>query len=163
MGTTASKHPATQVREDCFVCKERFSDLTVNPGRAIREEHHVFPQASGGTDGPTVSVCLHHHDLLHKIATRMQADKEYGDLIRTEPRNNLQPLLYLADCAARAQVMMANDPNKLVKVQLVLGARHRQMLDKLKHTLPGKSKSRDAVFLMALELLYQKQFPLKRK
>lgn len=160
MGTTATNHPLTQVREDCFVCHQRFSDLQVNPGPAIREEHHVIPQAYGGVDGPTVSVCLHHHDLLHKVAERIAANKPIGDLVGNEAMEYLNPLLFLARKVAEAKIMMKNDPNKRVQVTLDLDGRYKEMVEKLKPTLPGKSKSREAVFLYALELLYKKQFPL---
>lgn len=161
MGTTATNHPMTQVREDCFVCMERFSDVA-NPGTAIREEHHVIPQAAGGTDGPTVSVCLHHHDLLHKIATRMYRKLDWQDLIVREPVGILQRLAFLAQKAADAQTLTANDPNKRVKVLLSLGAKHKAMLDRLKGTIPGKSQSREAIIIYALERLYQQQFPIRR-
>lgn len=34
------------------------------------QEHHVVPTAYGGGDGPTVTLCPTHHDLLHETSFR---------------------------------------------------------------------------------------------
>lgn len=43
-------------------------------------EHHVTPQACGGTNGPTVMLCAEHHNMIHmaaiKICTAIRNGKE---------------------------------------------------------------------------------------
>jgi hypothetical protein len=56
----------------CFVCSEPAS---IN-------EHHVVPQAKGGTDGPTVDLCANCHTRVHSIAKSMVAGKKAASYLQ---------------------------------------------------------------------------------
>jgi hypothetical protein len=49
----------------CFVCGEP----------ASLNEHHIIPQAKGGTEGPTVDLCANCHSRIHSSARAMLRGK----------------------------------------------------------------------------------------
>jgi hypothetical protein len=140
----------------CWVCGARFSDANP-PGPANREEHHIIPRQAGGTDGPQVSLCDVHHTKLHKIANRLSSKKPYFELLFGESDPNKKKLLWLASRVYMAFQAVANDPNKLKMVVLTLDSNKQKMLDQLKHVYP-KAKSREAIYDLALQQLYQRHF-----
>jgi hypothetical protein len=140
----------------CWVCDERFSDA-VPPGPLNREEHHIIPRQAGGEDGPQVSLCDGHHSKLHKIASRMSANKPYFDLIHGEPQAYHQKLLWLAVKVRDAFAATADDPNKKRMVVMTLDQTRVKQLDRLRKVYPS-ARSREAMYNLALEMLYRKHF-----
>lgn len=149
-----SNHPSSIVLDHCWICSAKF---TGNGGSAVREDHHVVPRAFGGVDGPTVTLCENHHGKLHRIAVALKAGKPYFENLQHEDIYKVKKLLYLANQVYNAELVMRNDPNKAASVMMTLNARHRGMVDSVKKIYP-QAKSREAVFLLALEALYSKHF-----
>ncbi len=140
----------------CWVCQIRFTS-SVPPGPAQREDHHVIPQAYGGTDGPTVSICETHHAAVHRIATALKASKPYHQYMGTRNPEHIKKLLWLSQCIVNAELATRDDPNKKAMVSLVLDARTKTMVDELKKVYP-QLKSRAAVFKYAVEALHARNF-----
>lgn len=149
-----TKHLQTIVLEHCWVCQARFTEFG---GSAVVEHHHVIPQAYGGTDGPTVSICDSHHSKLHLIAVSMKASKPYFSNLTGESPDRIKKILYLANAVYSAELATRNDPNKAASAMVTLNAKHKQMIDQLKSVHP-RLKSREAVLLYALETLHAKHF-----
>jgi len=156
MGQTATNHPQTITLPCCWVCEKRFVD-SKPPGPAAREEHHVIPRAYGGVDGPTVSLCDTHHTALHMIARAMSAKKPYFVWTQHEPPVQKRKLMWLASRVYNAELVMKNDPNKATSVLIELNAQTQAMVDAVKRVYP-QAKSREAVFLLALQRLYGAHF-----
>lgn len=147
-------HAKTIALEYCWICGERFVEFG---GTAVLEHHHVIPQAFGGTDGPTVSICDSHHTKLHSIAVQMKAAKPYASFLKGETSERAKKVLYLATAVYNAQQVTRNDPNKLASAMVKLNARHKRQLDQLKAVYPNL-RSREAVLLHALEFLHSRHF-----
>lgn len=146
----------SKVLEHCWVCELRFTDV-VNPGPASREEHHIIPQAYGGSDGPTVSLCSNHHALLHTVAVMMKGNKSYHELLGGLTTSQQQKVMVLANYAYEAEQATRNDPNKQFLVSIVINRQQVDMIERLKKVYP-KARSRQAVYALALEHLYRKTF-----
>lgn len=86
----------------------------------IRNEHHVIPQAMGGTDGPVVSLDSAHHDLLHLKADKILSRQPYDHLIKGFSKSSLERLMYLATRVVVATQTMRDDPNKRIPVHFSL-------------------------------------------
>jgi hypothetical protein len=142
----------------CWCCHIRFIDSNP-PGPAIKEVHHIIPQAAGGTDGPTVSLCKHHHDKAHKIALRIgsQKMKPYFDLLYGESEESKIKLIWLATRIANAFAIMRNDPNKKRSILFVVGQEEQIIFERLKKVYP-QLKSREAILRYAVYNLYNKHF-----
>lgn len=154
--------PFDRIRETlnlpyCWVCGEKFIECGGLDPRMIRNQHHVIPQANGGSDGPTVSLCSAHHDLLHAVATQVLASKPFahllGDLTGTDQSAKIQ---YLASVVVRSTVAVADDPNKPAQITLALSGPERAMLRRLAN-LNDMSMANVLRSLLALE--YQRRFP----
>lgn len=140
----------------CWVCKKRFTDSNP-PGPANKEVHHVIPRQAGGVKGPTVTICETHHGALHKIALRMKSGKPYFDLLVGDSPEEKQTVIWLASRVHMAFEAVKNDPNKKVVVVIGLNAAQQQMIDRLRVVYPSL-KSREALFNLALQNLYNKHF-----
>lgn len=116
----------------------------------------MFPRAYGGVDGPEISVCDSHHSKLHRIAECLINEKTYHSFLRGETSETIKKLLYLATRIHQMHLVIKNDPNKATSTTLVLTARSQKMIDKLKPVLG--LRSREAVLLRALEVLYNRHF-----
>lgn len=149
----AKDHPQSKILPHCWVCEAKFVDAG---GKEPRHDHHVFPRAYGGTDGPEVSVCDTHHTKLHRIAECFIASRPHFKFLQGEQTEASRKLLYLATKVHEIHNLTKNDPNKATTQVLVLTARHQQMLDALKPVL--KLRSREAVLLKALESLHSRHF-----
>lgn len=149
-----SNHPSSIVLDHCWVCEARFIGTG---GLEMREDHHVVPRAYGGVDGPTITLCTGHHTKLHEIAKCLIKGRSHFHLLHGEDQTQIKKLLYLANAVYSAELATRNDPNKAASVMLTLNARHKHMVDSLKKVFP-QAKSREAVFLIALEALYHKHF-----
>jgi hypothetical protein len=156
MGSTASKHPNTITLPHCWVCGSRFTDVNP-PGKENREEHHIIPQAAGGTDGPTVSLCDKHHTALHKIAVHLKSGRPYFVFLQGEPQQAQQKIMWLATQAFNAFEATRNDPNKRAMVLMTLDRKQQVMIEKLRKVYPA-AKGREALLDLALTSLYNRHF-----
>ena len=148
-----SKHPATINLDRCWVCESRFIGFG---GTESVEHHHVIPRNSGGTDGPTVSICDSDHTKAHHIAQAMKGKKSYFTFINNLPEERTKRLLYLAQMIVNAELVTKNDPNKSAVAVLTLDRQQKLMIDRLKSFY--NLSSREKVLSLALEKLYNKHF-----
>lgn len=140
--------------DHCWVCGVRFH--TANPpGPATEERHHIIPVGAGGADGPQVSLCSDHHNLLHRIEERMPS-KPFDDLISGEKHANLGKLIRLAELAHNALAEARADPNKHVMMAVQLSPDLRRKIDALKDVVGVGSRSK--VVRYAIEALYARHF-----
>lgn len=144
----------------CWCCGSRFVDSNP-PGPALKEVHHIIPRKAGGVDGPTVSICVEHHDKAHKIAMRIgsKKPKPYFDLLIGETDDCKNKVLWLATRIANAFAATANDPNKKVSVLLSIDRQEQLMFDQLRKVYPNL-KSRESLMKFALHQLWSKHFTL---
>lgn len=149
----AKDHPKSMILPHCWVCQVRF---TSDGGTEQRHDHHILPRAYGGTDGPEVSICDGHHSAVHRIGECLIHEKPHHQFLRGEPTAQVKKIMYLATRIHEIYLLTKNDPNKAVSVNLVLTAQHRNMIDALKPVLGVRS--REAVFLAALEALHRRHF-----
>jgi hypothetical protein len=156
MGQTATKHPMTIQLPHCWVCGGRFVD-SKPPGPLNREEHHVIPRAAGGVDGPTVSLCDRHHTALHRTAECLQSGKPYHIYLQNDSSEAQRKVMWLAVRAFNAFAITRNDPNKQAMVLMTLDARQKHMVTQLQKVYP-KARSREAIFQLALQVLYGRHF-----
>lgn len=140
----------------CWVCGTRFVDVP-NPGPAMREEHHIIPQAYGGTDGPTVSLCDGHHTALHRIAVALKGGKPYQHFLGTYDPIQISKLLYLATRVQEAEERTRNDPNKRSSVAVTIDSDVRRKLQALAPLYPA-AKGRAALIRTAINALYSSHF-----
>lgn len=138
----------------CWVCGALFSD---RGGTANREEHHIVPRQAGGEDGPQVSLCETHHGKAHKMAYKIPKKESVFEWTRGEPQICVERLMRLATVIANAFAATKNDKNKKRFATITLGAQHSKMVADLKRIYP-KAKSREAIFLLALEALHKRNF-----
>jgi len=145
----------------CWVCGDRFNDLPASPGTAMREEHHVIPRAAGGTDGPTVSLCETHHQMLHKVAMGKDAKRYlFHPLIQALPNREQQnKVVYLATVVHNAFKATKDDPNKQRKVIVTVDQELSTQLQQLNTIY---KKGNEALLKYALAELYKRHF-LKRQ
>lgn len=149
----AKDHPKSMILPHCWICEVRF---TSDGGTEQRHDHHILPRAYGGVDGPEVSICDSHHSTVHRIGECLINEKTHHQFLRGEPPKQVQKIMYLATRIHEIYLLTKNDPNKAVSVSLVLTARHRNLIDALKPVLGVRS--REAVFLAALESLHTRHF-----
>jgi len=149
----AKDHPSSVILPHCWVCEVKFVG---SGGTEQRHDHHVFPRAYGGVDGPEVSVCDGHHSKLHRIAEQLIKEKPYFQFLRGESPERIKKLMYLATRIHQMHLLIQNDPNKATSVSLVLTAKSQKMIDQLKPVIGVRS--REAVLLKALEILYSRHF-----
>ena len=76
----------TLPRDRCFVCgKFGVPDTGVltdgSSGVVKLEYHHVWRQADGGKDLPTIALCADHHSHVHDVATHLIARLKRGEKI----------------------------------------------------------------------------------
>lgn len=135
----------------CWVCQRRFNNQ-VPPGPALEERHHLFPQAAGGVDGPVVSLCDSDHTRAHKIAYAMKGNRSFMHLLAGCTKEQAQKLVWIATLIVKAEALAANDPNKPVKVRLILNRTRQAQMQWLQKRLNAKSMA--AVYDAAFDALY---------
>ena len=145
----------TLVSDHCWVCNERFKSSTP-PGRANREDHHIFPRNAGGDDGPLVSLCDSDHATAHKIASRLHKKRPIADLATGEPPAQLKKLVWLASCIVKAEKSVEGDSNKFLNNGVSMSKTDTAMMVKLQSVYPKKSRS--DLFRAGLALLYRSHF-----
>lgn len=141
----------------CWVCEEKFIECAGTDPRVIRNQHHVVPQANGGTDGPTVSLCSAHHDLLHAVATQVLANKPFEHLLGSLTGTvQAAKIHYLASVVVNSTVAVADDPNKPAQLTLSLSGAERA---KLRRLADLNKLSMANVLIALLNNEYQRRFP----
>lgn len=152
--STPSKHHQTISLPHCWVCEAKFVGFG---GVEHIEHHHVIPQAYGGADGPTVSLCEKHHQSLHKIAVAMKAEKPHFQFLAGHSPEQQKKLMFLATRVYEAEQLTRNDPNKRAMLVISMDREMTKMINDLKVVLPGV-KSRESVVRSALKALWNKHF-----
>lgn len=140
----------------CWVCNQRFIECGGDDPAIIRNRHHIVPQANGGRDGPVVTLCSAHHDMLHAIATQMLARKSWEHLLGDYSLQIRERVLYLSEVVVRSTIAVANDPNKRAQVTVELNGATRAMLQALAQA-DKQSLAGEIVSLIVKE--HQKRFP----
>lgn len=143
-------------QEWCWICHRKFIECGGTDPSVIRNYHHIVPQANGGTDGPTVTLCSAHHDLLHAIATQILAQKPYENLLGGIVWQERRRVLYLASVVVRSTLAVANDPNKRAQVALVMTGVQRAKLGRLAE---ADKRSLSSQILHLIEAEYARRYP----
>lgn len=149
----AQDHPKSMILPHCWICEARFVG---HGGTEQMHSHHILPRAYGGVDGPEVTICDGHHSTVHRVGECLIHEKAHHQFLRGESTVRVQRIMYLASRIHEMYLKTKNDPNKAVTFTTVLTARHRNMIDALKPVLGARS--REAVFIQALESLYKRHF-----
>lgn len=142
----------------CWICNRDFVSVA-GVTTAVANEHHVVPRSLGGTNGPTVSLCSEHHDLMHAVAEQLVRDTPIAQvmpLLQGLAPPMQQRLLYLADVIIRATRAFADDVNKPYLLQCTLPARTGRQLTALANNL-GTSVPKALIVL--IDASYRHQFP----
>lgn len=143
--------------DHCWVCGIKFIECGGTDPAVIRNRHHVVPTANGGKDGPTVTLCSAHHDLLHAIATQVLADKDWEHLLGEMSLQMRAKVIYLSRVVVRSTKAVENDPNKRgqVTVELtgVLRAQLRRLADSDRLSLQGE-------IIELIQKEYNRRFPV---
>ncbi len=142
------------LKDYCWVCNERFKTSSP-PGLANRQDHHIFPRNAGGDDGPLVSLCDRDHSTVHKLAERLHRKGPVKDLLFGVPDPDKR-LCWLAACIVKAEKLVANDPNKLLRSSIQLTRQEAVLVNRLKTVYPTKSK--EDIFKLGIVYLYKKHF-----
>lgn len=146
-------HPNSVILPHCWVCEVKFFG---SGGTEQRHDHHVFPRAYGGVDGPEVSICDAHHSAVHRIGECLIAKRPHFQFLKGENQARAEKLMFLASRIQQLYEVTKNDPNKATSTSFVLTAREQQMIERLKPVFGVKS--REAVFKRALELAFRRHF-----
>lgn len=105
----------------CYVCSEEVS---------VPHEHHVIPQAYGGKDGPTVTLCANHHNLIHELAKAHMSGKPIDAKWRTPLERERGATLALAIVQAQQK-----SKDREFKIVYKISLEHRRRLGELKKRL----------------------------
>lgn len=119
-------------------------------------EHHVIPQANGGTNGPTVMLCAEHHNMIHKVAVKILTLIRNGKEPEfTWPANHGDTNIakYLVGEIVTSTL---STKTKKYKVILEFDQVQRDMLDLLKQELGVSSINK--VLYSCLELVFKSRF-----
>lgn len=150
----------------CWVCRKRFIECGGRDPTVMKHVHHVVPQAAGGTDGPTVTLCTHHHDVLHRIAEAWMSQKDLNRLegsglalLRALPASEQVLIQYLSRVCALALHSVRDDPFKKKTASFSANAAEIKMLRQLQK-LYG-THSRDETLRRAVQDAYRLRFPIQ--
>lgn len=153
----------------CWVCGRAFFGEGGDDPSVVKHAHHVVPRAAGGTDGPTVSLCTHHHDLLHRIAEAWMPILRRGGtptagvdrgsrMLAVEAAAHVPRVSYLSRVVAVSLLEVENDPNKVKSVAITL---LREDQERVADLLKIHKRSREDLFLALLRAEHARVFPLK--
>lgn len=126
--------------EHCWVCDSPSS----------LHEHHMIPQAYGGTDGPTVTLCASCHNGVHHVADGREDMKPSYWVTQQQQGKGA----YLVKIIQQSRIVSSKSANKRVIVTLELTAEQAKMLDRLKAVL-GKS-GRVSTLITLINQAYQR-------
>lgn len=124
------------------------------PATTGLHQHHVIPQAYGGVDGPTVTVCGGCHTTVHTAA--LKAPHQWTALI---PTANQDKFLQLIQIIYRARMATKNSPNKPMKMQLEFSVERTKKIRQLKALLGVSSLS--SVIDRCIDKVYDQSTPIK--
>lgn len=140
----------------CWVCGIRFLETGGTDPAVIRNRHHVVPQANGGKDGPTVTLCSAHHDLLHAVAEQALSYKPFASMVQNLSIEAGSKILYLAGVVVNSTRAVQDDPNKRGQVSgTMTGVQNR----KLAVLAKAAKMSRWNTILWLIEKEYAQRFP----
>lgn len=119
-------------KEACYVCGST---------NAL-QEHHVYPQAYGGRDLPTVMLCASHHNNVHAVVdqclSRARRNQEMsfkwpfgGDKARGARLVNTAIYAFFNRLENQRKVQVRYDDNfaaKLLQVQFTLETQHKKRI-----------------------------------
>jgi hypothetical protein len=131
----------------CWCCGERDS----------LHEHHCIPQAYGGVDGPTVTLCGVCHNLIHAAALKRMLD--WNTVLPSKNPQRHGKLTDLTMIIWRAR-MACKDIDKPMLIQTKLSTERGQKLRKLK-TMLGCS-SINATLDKCIDVMYDQLTPRKK-
>lgn len=75
--------------------------------------HHIIPRAFGGKNGPQITLCVDHHELIHDEAKKQIVTNPKQLL--TKGFEHVTILSYLINLIVNAEKKTTGDPNKTVK------------------------------------------------
>ena len=121
----------------CWICLCRDSD-----GNKLHS-HHCVPVASGGIDGPTVTLCSSHHSAIHDAALRCYPNR----LDRMNKWLEVLPVIpgckerfyYLVNVIIRSRDAVSEDTNKRNSVSVSLSGADNRLLNSLCDQLSTES------------------------
>jgi len=93
----------------CFIC-----EIVL----ASTNSHHIIPQASGGTEGPEISLCATCHGVIHAAALAMSRGKSGEKHLAHLTDEGKQRARGLIQIILLAKLAQPNNPNPLVSVVL---------------------------------------------
>ena len=112
--------------DHCWVCHETSS----------LHEHHIIPQAYGGVDGPTVTLCATCHNGVHHVADgRIEMQPTSWNEGDRDTRGK-----WLVNAIIQARIVASKSANKRVIVTLELSANEATMLDRIKQSTGSNSR-----------------------
>ena len=123
------------ILDHCWVCGSIES----------KHDHHVIPRCYGGNNGPTVTVCANHHNLIHALALKTP-DVAEGLILQ---EINPERVRYLVACI-RMAASLAKGSVKPIQLSIKLSLEASNILRSLGKAL-GKSQ-KDIVELALAEL-----------
>ena len=133
------------IMDSCWVCGSRDG----------LNDHHVVPQAYGGTNGPQVTLCASHHTVIHQVAlTEPHRWTEQLDDPRTRGKlEQLVTIIYRARIACKGV-------EKPMQINHKLNMSRSRKLRELK-VLLGVS-SLNAALDKCIDVIYDQLTPLKK-
>lgn len=124
----------------CWICSDR----------ASLHNHHIIPQAYGGTDGPQVTLCASCHNGVHHVADgRVDMRPDYWDTDERVVKSNT-----LVNLIVNARKLSSGSENKQVAITIILTSQQAKHLDRVKAAL-GLS-SRVSTIKTLIDLFYQR-------
>ena len=121
-----SQYDSMKNLNHCWVCDD-VSSL---------HEHHIIPQAYGGVDGPTVTLCATCHNGVHHVADG-RVDMRPSTWA-TQYRNSKGD--WLVNAIIKARILASTSDNKQAKVILDLSANEAKMLDQISQAMGSTSR-----------------------
>lgn len=121
-----SQYDSMKNLDHCWVCTDTSS----------LHEHHIIPQAYGGVDGPTVTLCATCHNGVHHVADGREEMKPTSWSIQ----ERLSRGMGLVNAIVHARILASKSTNKRVIVTLELSANEATMLDRIKQATGSTSR-----------------------
>ena len=133
----------------CFICNSKEG----------AHEHHVVPQAYGGTNGPRVVLCGTHHTLIHDIALQ-PLDQQLGLIIASPsvPISMRAIVLQITSTITKAKTVF-REQRIAAQISAKLDRPTSAMVRELQavHGFPNQG----ATIQACIQLMYNQTFPLK--
>lgn len=135
-----SQYETMKNLDHCWVCTDSSS----------LHEHHIIPQAYGGVDGPTVTLCATCHNGVHHVADGREEMKPTS----WNTKEKLGKGQWLVSAIVQARILASTSTNKRVIVTLELSANEATMLDRVSQATG--STSRQSTLKNLLHQTYQR-------